>query len=55
MLAYDLKECIFLCFTESLYEKKQSTMAYGPEVVKLQAQVKQWEAAVKESQGKVIK
>ena len=41
-------------FTEALYEKKQGTMAYDPEVAKLQAQVEQWEAAAKGSQGKVI-
>ena len=55
MLVYDLRECIFLCFAEALYEKKQRTMAYGPEVAKLQAQVEQWEAAAKGSQGKVIR
>ena len=47
-------QSVFVCFTEALYKKKQSTMAYDPEVAKLQAQVKQWEVAAKESEGKVI-
>ena len=54
MLVYDLRECIFLCHTEALYEKKQSVMAYDLEVAKLQTQVEQWEPAAKGSQGKVI-
>ena len=54
MLVHNLRECIFLCFTEALYEKKQSIVAYDPEVAKLQAQVEQWESTAKGSQGKVI-
>ena len=45
-------ESVFFCFTEALYEKKQSIVAYDPEFAKLQAQVEQLESAAKGSQGK---
>ena len=60
MLVYDLRgrdlrQYIFQWFTEALYEKEQSIVAYDAEVAKLRAQVEQWESAAKGSQGKVIK
>ena len=54
MLVCDSRGCVFQWFTGALYEKEQSIVAYDPEVAKLQAQMEQWEAAAKESQGKVI-
>ena len=54
MLVYDLRECVFQWFTGALYEKEQSIVAYDAEFAKLQAQVEQWEAAAKGSQGKVV-
>ena len=49
-----LERVYFQWFTEALYEKKQSIVAYDAQFAKLQAQVEQWEAAAKKSQGKVI-
>ena len=54
MLVYDLRGWVFQWFTGALYEKEQSIVAYDAEFAKLQAQVEQWEAAAKGSQGKVI-
>ena len=48
---FGLRECIFQCFTEALYERKQN-VASGTEFAKLQSQVEQWESIAKESQGK---
>ena len=50
-----LERVFLLCFTKALYERKPNIVAYDPEVDKLQAQVEQWEAAAKESQGKLIR
>ena len=54
MLVQDQKECIFQWFTEALYEKKQTIVPYDAQFANLHAQVEQWEAAAKKSQGKVI-
>ena len=56
---------IYQCFTEALYEKKQSIVTYDAKLVKLQAQVEkmesvfaekdaEYEAIVKKNEGEVI-
>ena len=43
---YDLKQCIFTNVpTETLYEKKQSTVIYDADVTNIQAQVEKLESA----------
>ena len=54
MLVYGLRKCTFQCFTEALYEKKQSSMAYDAELVKLHAQEKRWESVAEGSLGKAV-
>ena len=66
ILFYDLRECIFQCFTKVLYENEESIMTYGAKLATLQAQVEglesvsaekdasiaEYEARVKGSEGK---
>ena len=44
---YDLHlaQCVFQCFIEALYEKKQSIMTYDAKLVHIQAQVERLESA----------
>ena len=48
MIVYNLRVCIFLCFIEALYEKKQSMMTYETKTAQLQAQVEDLETTTAE-------
>ena len=50
-----LRQCIFQCFTEALYEKKQSIMTYNTEFAKLQAQVETLELSSVEREACIAK
>ena len=53
MLVYDMRDCIFQCSAEALYEKKQSMVTSDADFASLQTQVEKLDSAFKGSEGEM--